>query len=169
MSLEARVARLEATEAVRRTFNRYLYYLDGGRTDDLLAVFAVDATMEAMNYPPGSGGTERYEGRERIAAIFRPLRPGASRHNSTNVSIAVADDARTASLTAYFVTTFRDGIQGGFYEGTARATSADPAGDWEIVTWRVSSQWGWHAKDGFATYAEPLGAFTTGDGRPAAP
>ena len=49
MSLEARMARLEATEAVRRTFNRYLYYLDGGRTDDLLAVFAVDATMEATN------------------------------------------------------------------------------------------------------------------------
>jgi hypothetical protein len=168
MSLEARVARLEATAAVRRTFNRYLYYLDGGRTDELLAVFASDVSMQATNYPPGTGGTLEFDGRDALAALYGPLKAGGFRHNSTNVSVAVADDARTASLTAYFVTAFPDGIQGGFYEGTLRPTGDDPAGVWEIVTWRVSSQWGWHAKGAFETYANPLGAFTIVDGLPAA-
>ena len=168
MSLEARIARLEATEAVRRTFNRYLWFLDGGKVDDLLAVFAVDATMEAMNYPPGTGGTLRFDGRDAIAEIYRPLRAGAFRHNSTNTSIAVADDALTASLTSYFLTASPNGIQGGVYEGTLRAVSADPAGIWEIVSWRVSSQWGWNVAGDPATYTNPLHAFTLGDGRPAA-
>jgi SnoaL-like domain len=167
-SLEARIARLEATEAVRRTFNRYLYFLDGGKVDDLLEVFATDAVMEAMNYPPGTGGTLKFETRENIAAIFRPLKPGPGRHNSANTSIAVADDARSATLTSYFVTSMPNGIQGGFYEGTLRATTDDPAGPWEIVQWRVSSQWGWRVSGDPATYAEPLDAFTLGDGRPAA-
>jgi SnoaL-like domain len=167
MSLEARIARLEATEAVRRTFNRYLYFLDGGKIDDLLQVFALDATMEAMNYPPGTGGTQSFAGRDRIAEIFRPLKPGASRHNSANTSIAVADDARSASLTSYFLTAGPSAIQGGVYEGTLRATTDDPAGAWEIVTWRVSSQWGWNVAGDPAGYAEPLHAFTLGDGRPA--
>jgi hypothetical protein len=167
MSLEARIARLEATEAVRRTFNRYLYFLDGGKVGDLLEVFALDATMEAMNYPPGTGGTLRFEGRDRIADIYRPLKAGGFRHNSTNTSIAVADDARSASLTSYFLTAAPNAIQGGVYEGTMRPTSDDPAGVWEIVTWRVSSQWGWNLKGDPATYAEPLPAFTLGDGRPA--
>ena len=118
MSLEARIARLEATEAVRRTFNRYLWFLDGGKFDDLLAVFAVDATMEAMNYPPGTGGTLRFDGRDAIAEIYRPLRAGGFRHNSTNTSIAVADDALGASLTSYFLTAGPNAIQGGVYEGT---------------------------------------------------
>lgn len=167
MSLEARIARLEAAEAVRRTFNRYLWFLDGGKIDDLLAVFAEDAVMEAMNYPPGSGNDLRFETRAKIAEIYRPLKPGAFRHNSTNISIAVADDARSASITAYFLTAKPDGIQGGVYEGTMRACTDDPAGVWEIVTWRVASQWGWDVAHQQPTYANPLHAFTLGDGRPA--
>ena len=167
MSLEARIARLEATEAVRRTFNRYLYFLDGGKVDDLLEVFALDATMEAMNYPPGTGGTLRFEGRERIGELYRPLKAGSFRHNSTNTSIAVADDARSATLTSYFLTAAPNAIQGGVYEGTMRAVGDDPAGTWEIVTWRVASQWGWNVAGDPATYANPLHAFTQGDGRPA--
>ena len=167
MSLEDRIARLEATEAVRRTFNRYLYFLDGGKVDDLLAVFAIDATMEAMNYPPGTGGTLRFVGRDHIAELYRPLKAGAFRHNSTNTSIAVADDARSATLTSYFLTAGRDAIQGGVYEGALRPTGDDPSGAWEIVTWRVSSQWGWNVGGEPATYSNPLDAFTLGDGRPA--
>ena len=167
MSLEARIARLEATEAVRRTFNRYLYFLDGGKVDDLLQVFATEATMEAMNYPPGTGGTLTFSGRDHIAEIYRPLKAGAFRHNSTNTSIAVADDGRSATLTSYFLTASPNGIQGGVYEGTLRATTDDPAGVWEIVAWRVSSQWGWNVAGDPATYANPLHAFTLGDGRPA--
>ena len=167
MSLEDRIARLEATEAVRRTFNRYLYFLDGGKVDDLLAVFATDATMEAMNYPPGTGGTLRFEGRDHIAELYRPLKAGTFRHNSTNTSIAVADDARSATLTSYFLTATPNAIQGGVYEGRLRATGNDPAGAWEIVSWRVSSQWCWNVAGDPAAYTNPLEAFTWGGGRPA--
>ncbi|NJO38004.1 MAG: DUF1499 domain-containing protein, partial [Rhizobiales bacterium] len=112
-------------------FNRYLYFMDGGRTDELLAVFGDDVSMQATNYPPGTGGTLEFEGRAALAELYRPLTAGAFRHNSTNVSIAVADDARSASLTAYFVTALPDVIQGGVYEGTLRPTTDDPAGVWD--------------------------------------
>ncbi len=166
MDLEARIARLEATEAVRRAFNRYLWFLDGGRVDDLLEVFTDDAVMEAMNYPPGTGGTLAFRGRSEIEQIYRPLRAGAFRHNSANTSIEIAPDARSARLTAYFLTAAPNAIQGGVYEGELVAVTEDPAGEWRIARWRVSSQWGWNVSGDPKPYVNPLAAFTIGDGRP---
>ena len=44
--LLARVARIEAREAIVSTFNQYLHYLDGEFVEDLIALFAPDARLE---------------------------------------------------------------------------------------------------------------------------
>ena len=56
--LEKRVARLEATEAVRYAFNRYFHAIDNNNIDLLInEVFTKNVVLEVANYPPGSGRT----------------------------------------------------------------------------------------------------------------
>ena len=45
---------LEAAEACRCTFNGYLHPLDSGLNDEPLEVFAPDALLEVMDFPPNS-------------------------------------------------------------------------------------------------------------------
>jgi hypothetical protein len=167
-SLEERLARMEATEAVRRAFARYTWFLDGGRTDDLLQVFTEDAAMEAMNYPPGTGGTLTFRGRAEIETLYRPLRAGSFRHHATNTSVEVAPDCRSARLTSYFLTASSKptSIQGGVYEGELVPAGDDPGGEWRIARWRVSSQWGWNQGTDAPPYGNPLAAFTLWGGVP---
>jgi hypothetical protein len=143
--LERRIARLEAIEAVRYAFHRYLHSIDNNRIDQLLAeVFTADAKLEIANYPPGSGQNLVLDSEDKIRAIYGPIKADGHRHNAANTSIVVNDDCTEAQLTSYFVTTIAWGNQGGIYEGTFV-----PAGDgtWKAKVWRVSSQWGWRLAD----------------------
>jgi hypothetical protein len=71
--LLARVARIEAKEAIISTFNEYLHYLDAAFVDDLLGLFATDAALELMNYPPGTGSNVFCNGHEEIRPVY-PVR-----------------------------------------------------------------------------------------------
>lgn len=144
-ALERRLARVEAIEAVRYAFNRYFHAIDNNRIDVLInEVFTADATVEIANYPPGSGRNHVLTGEKAIRAIYEPIPADGHRHNSSNTSVVVNDDATEAKLTSYFVTTIAWGNQGGIYEATFV-----PVGDgtWRAKHWLVSSQWGWRLAD----------------------
>jgi len=141
-ALEAEVARLRAHQAIVATFNQYLYGLDTGFGEAILDVYADDAVLDVVNFPP-EGVDMHYEGREAMRELFEPYGSRESLigggHTSSNIAIAVDDDAKSASLTAYFTTTGNQGVQGGRYEGTLRL---DPDGKWRFVTLAIISAWG---------------------------
>ena len=143
--LEKRVARLEATEAVRYAFNRYFHAIDNNNIDLLInEVFTKNVVLEVANYPPGSGKNLLLDTEEKIRAVYGPIKADGHRHNATNVSVLVNKSATKAQVTAYFVTTMAWGNQGGVYEATF---VPDDDGTWKAKHWLVSSQWGWRLAD----------------------
>lgn len=166
-ALEAVVARLQAKEEVIAAFNRYLYALDTGYADDVLDSYADDAILDVLNFPP-DGVDMHFEGRESMRPLYEPYGDRdptvAGGHNSTNIAVAVDDDACTATLTAYFTTTRPQGVQGGRYEGTLRR---DPDGRWRFATLAIISAWGFVAND-ITKVSDPVPASrSTFAGRPA--
>lgn len=143
---EARLARLEAKEAVLSTFNEYLYHLDIGYPDELVpAVFTADAVLEVINFPPGTMDDLEMTGHAEILPLYAdhtvtaPAIQGG--HHATNIAVDVALDAQSAELSAYFLTAVGGFgfIQGGLYQGTAV-----PDGDrWRFARFRIISGWGW--------------------------
>ncbi|CAN5802405.1 hypothetical protein BH18ACT2_BH18ACT2_21180 [soil metagenome] len=174
--LAARLARLEAKEAVLAAFNRYLYALDVGYPDELVTgVFTEDAVLEVINFPPGTMNDLTFTGHDEIRPLYvahtktAPAIQGG--HHATNISVAVADDASSATLTAYFLTAVGTTgfVQGGQYQGEA---VPDPDGErWRFRRYRILSGWGWRvASDALRPISEPLPADrATGGGRPARP
>lgn len=146
-ALEAEVARLRARERITATFNQYLYSLDTGFGDAILDAYAQDCVLDVLNFPP-DGIDMHFEGREAMKPLYEPYGSRekliAGGHTSANIAIDVADDAQTASLTAYFTTTSNKGVQGGRYEGTLRL---DPDGKWRFTTLAIISAWGCHPVD----------------------
>jgi Phosphotransferase enzyme family/SnoaL-like domain len=142
-SLEARVARLEAIEAVRATFNQYLYGLDTGNVADVLDSYGPDCVLDVLNFPP-DGVDMHFDGRDAIAPLYAPYGKRtpmiAGGHNATNVAIDIAPDGRSAVLSSYFTTTRNVGVQGGRYEGVLHPHSD---GRWRFATLSIISAWGW--------------------------
>ena len=162
-AVRERVRLLEAREACVSTLNEYLHYLDGEFTDDLLALFMPDAQLEVMNYPPGSGINLDLRGHEQIRPLYQEHRGIMSRHHAANVAVNVSRDARSAELSAYFLTALTYGLTGGIYE--ARFEARD--GSWLITRLRISSTWGWVLPQEAPPFlSEHLGAGTLRGGRP---
>lgn len=151
---EARLARLEAKEAVLSTFNEYLYSLDVGYPEELVdAVFTADAVLEVINFPPGSMADLKFTGREEIAPLYRdhtrvaPAIQGG--HHASNIAVDVAADCSSAQLSAYFMTSTGSVgyLQGGQYQA-----EAVPDGDrWRFRHYRIISGWGWRVDPGQLT------------------
>ena len=156
-ALKARIARLEAKEAVLSAFNRYLYSLDTGFGDDILDCYTDDAVLDVPNFPGAGGDDLHFEGRAEIAPLYAPYAEGQKGirggHHSANIAINVAPDLKSAEVTAYFMTNTANGVQGGRYEGVMHA-GAD--GQWRWQTLAITSAWGWQVKD-FETVSEPVG------------
>jgi len=152
-----RVARLEAKEAVLSTLNRYLYSLDTGFGDDIIDCYTEDAILDVPNFPGAGGDDLHFEGRAEIAPLYAPYAeatPGIrGGHHSANVAVNIADDLESADLSAYFMTSTPNGVQGGRYEGTMRL---DADGSWRWVYLAITSAWGWTATN-FETVSEPVG------------
>lgn len=94
MTLERRIERLEAAEAIRNLKALYCELCDTGyRADELAGLFAEDAVWD--------GGTAlgRHEGREAIRAFFHtmPSTLSFAIHHVTNPRIVVAPDVRSAT------------------------------------------------------------------------
>ena len=99
-SLERRIARLEAIEAVRYAFHRYFYAIDNNNIDLLInEVFTKDAVLVISNYPPGSGQNLLLDTEEKIRAVYGPIKADGHRHNATNTSVWVNDDVTEAKVT----------------------------------------------------------------------
>lgn len=144
---EARLARLEAKEAVLGAFNAYLYHLDVGYPDELVRdVFTDDAVLEVVNFPPGTMQDLLLTGHAEISPLYvdhtrtAPAIQGG--HHASNIAVDVAPDARSAHLSAYFMTSGGEGgyVQGGQYQGEA---VPDDDGRWRFRRFRILSGWGW--------------------------
>ena len=174
--LAARLARLEAKEAVLAAFNRYLYALDVGYPAELVdGVFTEDAVLEVVNFPPGTMQDLTLTGHAEIRPLYEDHTKSAPAiqggHHATNISIAVADDAASAELTAYFLTAVGTTgfVQGGQYQGEA---VPDGDGDrWRFRRYRILSGWGWRVgADALRPISDPLPADRAkGGARPARP
>ncbi len=161
--LRARVARLEAKEACLSTFNEYLHHLDGDHLDDLLAIFAPDAVLDVIDFPPGSGKDLHFNGRDDLKQLYAAHHGGMGRHHSANVTVNVEGDE--AELSAYFATSGAYGWGGGVYQATLRAYP--DAGKWLIQQMRIVSTWGWRIKSDEPPYlANGLGQGALREGRP---
>jgi hypothetical protein len=163
VELRSRIARLEAREACVSSFNEYLHHLDAVYTDELLAVFAADAHLDVVNFPPGSGRNLAFDGRDAIRKLYEKVPAGISRHHSANVTVAVRPDAQEAELSAYFITSSAYGFGGGLYQGTL----APADGRWCFTRLRIVSTWGWVLPQETPPYlSEHLGLGALRDGRP---
>ncbi len=155
-ALRARVARLEAKEAVISTFNRYLYSLDTGFGDEILDCYTEDAVLDVPNFPGAGGNDLHFEGRAEIAPLYAPYgdrEPGiGGGHHSANLAINVDFECKKAEVSAYFMTSGANGVQGGRYEGVMRH---EPDGQWRWETLSITSAWGWRATE-FETITEPV-------------
>jgi uncharacterized protein (TIGR02246 family) len=101
---------LAVREAVRDLIARYAQLIDRGRLDDVLALFADDAVLEAADLPPAHG-------RDAIRAVFagaaarlaaatpRPL----IRHHVTSVQVDVLGPD-TAEAASYFIALGAGGV-----------------------------------------------------------
>jgi ketosteroid isomerase-like protein len=145
-TLRARVARLEAKEAVLSALNRYLYSLDTGFGDDIIDCYTDDAVLDVPNFPDAGGKDLHFEGRDEIAPLYAPYGSRGTQigggHHSANIAVNVAMDLRTAEVSSYFMTGTQNGVQGGRYEGVMRH---EPDGRWRWGTLSITSSWGWKA------------------------
>lgn len=173
---EARLARLEAKESVLATFNNYLYLMDVGYIGELVErVFTADTVLEVINFPPGTMKDLVFHGYSELKPFYAAQEgkgPGPrirGGHHTSNVSVRVAEDAMSAELSAYFMTSSEAGgyVQGGQYQG-----EAVPDGDvWRFSRYRILSGWGWGVdRSVVASRTEVLSAEKAWrGGRPAAP
>ncbi len=165
VDLRRRVARLEAKEAVLATFNSYTYLMDVGQPELVEQVFAPDAELQLVNFPPGSQTDSKLTG-DQIRRLYDDHAPEApwvkGGHHTTNVGVHVADDLSSAELSAYFLTSTPRGVQGGQYR--VRFVPAD-GGRWLVGAMQIVSGWGWKAETTSTTeHVEAARAWA--DGRP---
>jgi ketosteroid isomerase-like protein len=102
---------LVARESIRDSLHRYTQCADGGRFDELVALFAPDAVFEV-------DGTARHEGREAIRSTFDRAaahlietgggQPTAIRHHATSIVIDLLDDDH-ARTTTYWLAVMEGG------------------------------------------------------------
>ena len=166
VDLRRRVARLEAKEAVLATFNSYTYLMDVGHPELVEQVFAGDAELQLVNFPPGSQTDSTLTG-EQIRRLYDDHAPEAQwvkgGHHTTNIGVQVADDLSSAELSAYFMTSTPKGVQGGQYR--VRLVPTD-GGRWLVSAMQIASGWGWTADTTRATeYVEAARVWD--EGRPA--
>jgi len=109
---------LLARESIRDLVARYNANGDAGRFEQMLSVFADDATMEIVTH---TGDVEQYQGLEPIASLFRgtkatwdglPARPGSPHHVRHFVSSHQIDllDRTHAGGRSYFLVLMPHGL-----------------------------------------------------------
>ena len=102
MTVEARLARLEAAEQIRALKARYCELCDNGYdADKLAALFVEDAVWD------GGRQLGRYEGREAILRFFQgmPAMLSFAIHYVSNPFITVSDDAMSGKGSWYLLQT----------------------------------------------------------------
>ena len=169
--LRRAVARLEAKEEAVAVFNRYLYALDIDRADELVACFAPDAVLHVLNFPPGSHKDLHLHGPDEIRPLYARHAGGETPsikggHHSANRAVEVAPDARSAEVSAYFMTSTGGCgyVQGGQYQLRVERR----ADGWRIAEMNIISGWGWGVAEPMARTASVPAERAWREGRPAA-
>jgi ketosteroid isomerase-like protein len=148
MTLEARIARIEAAEEIRRLKAHYCDLCDDGYDADALAgLFTPDAVWDG-------GDLGRFEGTDAIRRFFAGTARALSLaiHHVTNPAISVADDAQSATARWYLLqaATLRQGNRAVWIAGRYADEFVRASGDWRFrsVTLRTrfftpyASGWG---------------------------
>jgi ketosteroid isomerase-like protein len=126
MSVEERVARLEAIEEVRATMARYVRAVD---EDGLGALAAVLAPEVVLRNPTA------HEGRDAVLAYYRTFFESGvtvSRHHTANVVVELESPDR-ARFSAYFLVLIGRGGRSYVGWGNYRDVLERRAGHWLIV------------------------------------
>lgn len=161
--LRRRLDRLEAREACLSTFHEYLHYLDGDFVEELMEVFAPDAELNVIDFPPGTGKDLHFKGRAEIRPLYAAHAGGIGRHHSANVTVNPAPDAKGAELSAYFITSGAFQFGGGLYQIALRAEPER----WLFQRMNIVSTWGWRIEGDAKPYlAKALGEGAWRSGRP---
>ena len=137
--LQDRVEYLEAVEGARRTIQEYLQLHDlPGRVEDLIRLFAEDATLEISGYGEAIEGT--LVGRQNIGDLYRRLEgqrqgPATGKHITTNIHIEIDGDEATAiSYLGVGAPPTDKGPGGGIYQERLRR---EPDGRWRFTKKRI--------------------------------
>jgi hypothetical protein len=114
--LEARLATLEAQDAIRRLKARYMQWCDEQRGEQIADLFWEDGLWEAR----GISNAGEVRGAPAIAAMFgtTPPRLTFTVHYLTNESIAISGDRAVGEWKLFEPCTYRDEVavwQGGRY------------------------------------------------------
>jgi ketosteroid isomerase-like protein len=100
---------LAAREAIRELAARYAHCADGGRFDELVALFADDGVLAIADRPPLAGRNAiRTFLADTAAALASGSAPKRLRHHVASHTITV-DDRTTAHGAAYFLVVTADG------------------------------------------------------------
>jgi hypothetical protein len=156
-ALQLRLARLEAKEAILSTFNQYLYSMDTGFGPDILDCYTQDAVLDVPNFPSADGNDLHFEGKDQLAPLYADYGKDGPRigggHHTANIAVNVEPDIQSAQVSAYFMTTPPNGVQGGRYEGVMRL---ETDGKWRWQSLTITSSWGWRVNDA-ETVSESVG------------
>jgi ketosteroid isomerase-like protein len=143
-----------ARDAIREVIARYAQLIDRGRIDEVVALFAEDASLEAGDRPPARGrdairafflGT----GRRLAAATTRPL----IRHHVSTVAIDL-EGPTAATATSYFLAITERGPD---HWGRYRDRFVLRDGRW-LIGHRLARADGYAAGSAFAPGLTPPGA-----------
>jgi hypothetical protein len=123
---------LAAREAIRETVARYAHFVDSGRFDDVIGLFAADGELEVHGEEPARGHDSL---RAFFTGVGRDLRDTTSvpliRHNTSNLSIEVVSPIE-ATARCYFLAVTEQGVD---HWGRYRDRLA-PQGDRWVFTHR---------------------------------
>ncbi len=130
MTLEARIARIEAAEVIRALKARYCDLCDDGYDADALAsLFTPDAVWDG-------GDLGRFEGPDAIRRFFAGTARALSFaiHHVTNSTISVADDAQSATGRWYLLqaATLRQGNRAVWIAGRYEDELVRVGEDWRF-------------------------------------
>lgn len=148
--LEAKVAELQAREAIRRTMSRYAYSLDEDRFEDLSTVFTDDAVVQAIPW-----NAKPIVGKALILKGFRNYRNTFDHPRRYIVNEQIQVQGNTATAISYWhVTQGYEGKQSWYGSGTYEWGFRLEGGDWKVtklvvrIETMTTLERGWGAADG---------------------
>jgi hypothetical protein len=123
---EASMTYADAVEGIRATLAVYTHALDDGRTDDVVATFCADGSLEI----PDAGTFEGHDGLREAYAQWTPRRP--QRHLVVNTLVTDWDDRQATAVSD--VVFAREGKDGWAIQFVSRYhdTLHHDAGTWKF-------------------------------------
>ena len=95
--------------------------METGFGSDILDCYTQNAMLAVPNFPLANVIDWHYDGKDQLvplSAVYGKDGPRISGgHHTANIAVNIASEIQSGEVSAYFMTTTFDGIQGGLYEG----------------------------------------------------